>query len=894
MKKKIWSYVLALALMVSVTGVAFSAPESTGEAPSMQGNLKEPTSFYVVPPAEEKMVNNLIGRITQVFNYQSGVLISVMDQDRNFTVFDAGRVRATFGYNSDGSFTMINFNLYGTDIDVIRKMPGASGDEKIKNFLLGVGMSEKQLKGLPYTKNEDGSMEVQQSKPNPNYDATVADSPKFIDLDLSDLVPVKWFGSLFDHLSKGVNFSASINLTSQYGASVTLNQNGKPLFELSYSGEVMKNYNYQNGFLVSVTEKVFKMDLETGVTTNADGQGDGKVKMISSAKTTYMDPFGRASYTTEQGATAGANEMRTNFFSYSSNGSLNSVKDLTTGNTTFYQGGKQAYTVNSEGFAVAKFNYTQNGSLDNVISYNNGVGVSMTVFEYGKQLLSVSLANNDIADANELRSVYHQITSGNVPAISESQWKTKYGSNTTPLNLPDGSSLSSTLASEGINVGKYLGILSLMKQYNITDISIYAEHLGNKELLAAIGLNAKVETAIMAATEKQAIIDRDKAQTAADAHYANLNDTQKAAVDEWARQAGSVDKVPNENKKEAQSEADALFDKLSGEELAWARAHTVAQDADVKAKANDSTNRSEVAASISRAINIMSLTTNGYSAVASISVYINNSEEMVIGDTTTSTPPAVSSRGDGGTNWTTTTTVTTQISKVEKETLSFHITVMDHGGASLGIKGAEHVLSQTTTAQPPLTTERSNVQFVADPPVSSDPAVIGVINSIITIGEKIYALVAAQFINLVDGGIFHAADGEEIYIEINEDMAGKLAVGQQAMFMGDVTTDINGKRAMTTMVDEEANDGKNHYELTVDGVTYTGIVYGEDIDFEAVKKEFEKQAAEALNGNVNNTNKWLQRNIEKNQGYFGGKSWTEAWGDGWNELVRRSGNQNQQ
>jgi hypothetical protein len=127
----------------------------TGGVNNNQLSSTSGSSYTVTPTAEEGRYRAILKiKICAVFNYKSGVLLSVMDQDRNVTIYDAGKPRATLGYNDDGTFTVTQFYLSGSDWSTIEKMSGSTDTEKLKNFLLALGVDESALKKTGTDANE--------------------------------------------------------------------------------------------------------------------------------------------------------------------------------------------------------------------------------------------------------------------------------------------------------------------------------------------------------------------------------------------------------------------------------------------------------------------------------------------------------------------------------------------------------------------------------------------------------------------------------------------------------------------------------------------------------------------------------------------------------------------
>ena len=528
MRKKLMSYVLAAVLTATIAGTAFSVKvgDNFGGGNTSPGGQLSPGGAMNYAPTSESdgMIKGIVGRINAVYNYTDGILVTMMDQNRGITVFDAGRVRATFGYNSNGTYTMTNFFVYGTDMNVINSMPGTSGAEKMKNFLLAVGIAPKQLEGAWQGKTTVAGVEVEVTDPDNRVDAS-------------------WLGEMYSSLSKGVNFSASINLTAQYGATATISKNGQAQYTMAHSGTVIETYNYSDtGFLRSIEtleivydsltdheelgkliKEATSIDLQNEINGKKegdegfvkksdkqreaqDGQSNGMVTMTKSKSVTYMDPFGRASYVMKLDSLGLL--TTTQRFSYSTQGSLNSVTDLTTNQKTIYAYGRPSHTINAAGGLVSKNEYAANGMLDGVDKYNDGVIVSRDVFNYGKYLMSVDVTfgalGADGTDSSKivqgtnsvdkvkdidtyswdaLRKIYKELTT-NTAAFC--------GINESIANMANPA--KSDVEAIQTELDKFDAKL---KMYGITNIALYAEHRSNTLLLRAMGLDPAYEKVAM-------------------------------------------------------------------------------------------------------------------------------------------------------------------------------------------------------------------------------------------------------------------------------------------------------------------------------------------------------------------------------------------------------------
>ena len=171
MNKKIVSFVLAMVLSVGLGVSSLFAYEYTGGTKNAGSITIDPQNLAGLAgnidkfTGEEKDIKGAettTTRICAVFNYTAGIVTTAIDADRNITIYDQGRYRATLGYNDDGTYTITNFAIYGTDWDKIEGFAGATDGEKLKNFLLYMGVSESALQC--YAKDEDGNFLAEDGK----------------------------------------------------------------------------------------------------------------------------------------------------------------------------------------------------------------------------------------------------------------------------------------------------------------------------------------------------------------------------------------------------------------------------------------------------------------------------------------------------------------------------------------------------------------------------------------------------------------------------------------------------------------------------------------------------------------------------------------------------------
>lgn len=389
MNKKIVSFVLAMVLSLCPgSSFVFGDPyEKTGDIIDSQWNSTGSTSYTVsIPDKDKAVVGDTESKICTVFNYKAGVLLSVMDAERNVTVYDAGKARATLGYNDDGTFTVTNFYLSGSDWSTIEKMSGSTDAEKLKTFLLSVGIKESNLKA---SANDDGNVDTD----------TQAD--------------VAWLSRAAEQLQKGINYSIGIDLTTTYGASMTWSVNGKAQETFGYDGTVLAEYNYNAaGFLESITQTTYSLKDGEVVDNSND------VQFEKTTTTVYMDAYGRQSYATD----TDKNTVAT--YSYSANGSIVSSYSKEDEGTTYYSNGKASYVMNDAGMKTTQYDYNENGTLDGVTSYNYDAdtsaltGTTATAYQWGRAVGTVDLSSGSFT-YSQIRAAISELKSNPTGVLSK-------------------------------------------------------------------------------------------------------------------------------------------------------------------------------------------------------------------------------------------------------------------------------------------------------------------------------------------------------------------------------------------------------------------------------------------------------------------------------------------
>ena len=165
----------------------------------------------------------------------------------------------------------------------------------------------------------------------------------------------------------------------------------------------------------------------------------------------------------------------------------------------------------------------------------------------------------------------------------------------------------------------------------------------------------------------------------------------------------------------------------------------------------------------------------------------------------------------------------------------------------------------------------------------TDPVVTGTLQSVITgdaaavLGldpNKVYAVVDASLIDILDGRGFQAADGETIFIDITDqgaDFAAQMSsmAGQNIMFMGDVSIESESGKFVITM---NVNYGGG---VVTDVEEIRGIVQGTGRDLQSEG--------------------WYQQNLAINAAIFG--AFADMFGDwrtGFGMLVGSARGMNQE
>ncbi|MCB4790374.1 MAG: hypothetical protein LHV68_00640 [Elusimicrobia bacterium] len=120
---------------------------------------------------------------------------------------------------------------------------------------------------------------------------------------------------------------------------------------------------------------------------------------------------------------------------------------------------------------------------------------------------------------------------------------------------------------------------------------------------------------------------------------------------------------------------------------------------------------------------------------------------------------------------------------------------------------------------------------------SYDPLVAGKIQSVVNINGKNYVVVKADKIDMFDGRGFQAADGEEIYVEVDAATAANIQSGlasgnNEIIISGNVQADVNGHLTMS-MNDGGYKIGTNAEQVTSEWFAQNSEFYKSMVNFMA-------------------------------------------------------------
>jgi len=419
MNKKIFGFVLAMCLVVGLGSSSFARVEfKAGAGLDSDGDGVVLTIDYETDM--KKFAESKMGDLVTFFGYAAGSMTYVANKT-SVSFYDANGLKVSYGvaenasynkemetYNKEKkegknpekpqkyTYTLQSLNLSANDYAKIKEKYGhLSAEDALKEYLIkDLGVNEKALK----VNETDKKGNIVYEKDSSGNDT---DKPK--------MIYAAWFKNAATWLDGGINCSITINLGGSE-PTVTLSENGKASATYgSFKGEsyIATAYEYNDsGFLVqtrnaelvetSASDDKAQYKLQYSITVmNEYGQQaytykvdeKGNALAYTKKKMKVDEDTGNVRYEdTKEKSDPGAHTVD---YHYSANGSLESVTDNTTGNTTYYVGGKPAYVTNAENSVISKYNY-ENGILKSVQAFNNGTVVNTTVFDpFGRELGTV-------------------------------------------------------------------------------------------------------------------------------------------------------------------------------------------------------------------------------------------------------------------------------------------------------------------------------------------------------------------------------------------------------------------------------------------------------------------------------------------------------------------------
>ena len=137
-------------------------------------------------------------------------------------------------------------------------------------------------------------------------------------------------------------------------------------------------------------------------------QTNGSAKFVKTYTYTRMNAFGQPAFVEDE------NGKVLQKYNYSSTNSIVSMNDYVNNTTNYFVNGQFDYSVNSKGFVIARMFRFQNGMSNYMMSYNDGIATSMTVFYNNQAVITLSMAGSQekglpILDANGARELYRAL-----------------------------------------------------------------------------------------------------------------------------------------------------------------------------------------------------------------------------------------------------------------------------------------------------------------------------------------------------------------------------------------------------------------------------------------------------------------------------------------------------
>ena len=311
MNKKFLSFVLAAVLAVSLGSSSVFAYVDLGSAGAGISEGSDGVVMKVENSSFKDFAEKEKGNLVTVFGYAAGTMTYAVNQT-SISFFDASGMKAGFSVakGADGKlkYTLSAINLNGSDLSAMKacesEYKAAIANEKdskkkqdLKDMgLLGyfltkkLGVSEDALKTVKT--DEDGNLLNAEGKRVSDSKDAATVYAAWLTQDIK-----KEDGKTVDNsnaaawLGKGINFSISISLGGSE-PTVTYSENGKNLYSLgSYAGGTYiatQNVYNDNGFCTD------------SISVSLKGTLDGDAMKYTKQYThTVMDEFGRQSYSYE-------------------------------------------------------------------------------------------------------------------------------------------------------------------------------------------------------------------------------------------------------------------------------------------------------------------------------------------------------------------------------------------------------------------------------------------------------------------------------------------------------------------------------------------------------------------------------------------------------------------
>ena len=438
---------IVLSVSLGLSSLSYAAVQNTGNEGTNSGMLSySDTSNQLDPSAQA-----LLDCVTQVFHYESGILTAITAADGTISVYDQGRFRGTMAMGADGEYTWSNFVLYGSDFDMLMKEYdgdldafGAAigvkpeqfegGGEEAVEFLVADLDTKKEAelkkqgykidkkKGEYYTyKTKENDEEVTKCITKAEFDA-LSDTEKKkcektasaikVSRDRQPSQHVKWMGSTLQHLAKGINYSVSIDFSASQGAAVTFNIDGKARQTFAWDGALTTSYDYT--ISGTITYQLKKgVDLAESLKT---GKAQTEDKW-QATETVGGVVIGVYEATLKNGSFSITGTTSTMEYKYNKDGTIQSVTNLETNETTHYVANKVTSVTgplkdskgntktNSNGDPVigvtTTYTYYNNGLINTTTSHGADGSVETTVYLNNKALGTYA---GNAAEADAFRS----------------------------------------------------------------------------------------------------------------------------------------------------------------------------------------------------------------------------------------------------------------------------------------------------------------------------------------------------------------------------------------------------------------------------------------------------------------------------------------------------------